>query len=224
MSLFALWSKSSNKPVTSNSINSKKEPKNRMLQEGKPAFIPAKNEKYEAELWDELEDEYGRLIKTEDMPMSPGEFIRATNSNPDWVPDHGYASVKRLKIRMENGKEIDKPFLVYYPNPKEKEYPEYKKEVLKRGIILGHDGRHRSFVAKKLGIEKIPVDIYCKCNSKNGCKKCKNITVNDINKAFPQGISDSAHYDLEMNMRKQFDKDYKKSEEEKKKIESIFKK
>lgn len=220
-------------------IDDKSQPKNKMLQEHKPTFNASHNKKYEDELWDELESEYGKLIKTEDLPMSPSEFLRATNSNPNWVPNHGRASVKRLKTRMENGKIIDKPFLIFIPDPISIEQiqgkmdktmlqtifdKKLKNTILKHGIIVGHDGRHRSYVARKLGIEKIPVDIYCKCNKKTGCNKCKNITVEMINKAQPQLLSDSFYYELEMSERKNWDHTYGQEEQEKQRIEAIFKK
>jgi hypothetical protein len=56
-------------------------------------------------------------------------------------------SLKRLIERMENGLPIDPPFLDIAADTCQ---------------VLGHEGRHRAEAARKLGLEKIPVLMFCK--------------------------------------------------------------
>jgi len=153
----------------------------------KPQFIPAEenSSKQQEDIEEILHDHDIQSMKK--IWISPKTFLHATNSDINWVPPTDINSIKRLKKRMEQGKSIDVPLLVYDKD----EDVFLSKRAKKYGIIIDHEGRHRSYVAKKLAIKKMPVEIYCVRHGRFGCKDCcKHITEKKILNAVPQNPSD----------------------------------
>jgi hypothetical protein len=54
--------------------------------------------------------------------------------------------LRELRERMMNRRPLDPMFL----------------DIDKMGEVIGHEGRHRAFVAKELGISLVPVIFYCR--------------------------------------------------------------
>lgn len=75
--------------------------------------------------------------------MTPDKFLSLVHPLPDSENDD--ESMKNLEHRMRNGLPLD--FLVLTVDVEKKK-------------VTGHEGRHRATVAKKLGIEKVPVLIF----------------------------------------------------------------
>lgn len=75
--------------------------------------------------------------------ISPDQFLKLVYPLPDNEKED--ESSKNLEYRMKNGLPLD--FLVLEVDMKKKK-------------ITGHEGRHRAIIAKKLGIQRVPVLIY----------------------------------------------------------------
>lgn len=75
--------------------------------------------------------------------MSPDKFLRMVHPLPDYEKDD--ESSKDLERKIKAGHPID--FLVLVVD-------------VDRKKVVGHEGRHRATVAKKLGVEKVPVLVY----------------------------------------------------------------
>jgi len=106
-------------------------------------------------------------IKPRIVYMSPHEFlskvpsIASENIRADQQLDKWYSvsSIKYIKAQIARGEKINIPFLDY--------------TRMFRGWAL-HEGRHRAFIAKRMGIKKIPVmvvNIQNKTRVKNRRKK-----------------------------------------------------
>ena len=190
----------------------------------KPAFIPATTESQEDKnTIKEYKKEFGNATEIDNVMIHPSTFLHATNSSKNWIPPYGLDSVIRLKKRMEHHEPIDKPLLFIdfgATNPYWKE--SYIKKISKKGVIVAHEGRHRSFTAKELGIKEIPIDVYCVKHGIFGCKKCKKITERTLLKAQPQIESDAVINRLEDNNYKQALKDRKHSEKVREEMLEIF--
>lgn len=81
--------------------------------------------------------------------MSPDKFLNLCHPLPDREKNN--TSSQNLEYRMKNGLPIDFLVLIVDMNKKK---------------VVGHEGRHRATVAKKLGIEKVPVLIFTGSNFK----------------------------------------------------------
>lgn len=200
----------------------------------KPAFIPAeKPTKFQQEELDSINDFY-KLTKPETIMMKPQQFLKATDSDPNWVPDHGLESVKELKKRMEEGKPIDKPFLVVDPKfsveqQKEKilnlagmELQRVENPTKPIAAIVEHEGRHRMYTARKLKIKEVPVDVYCVKHGILNCPSCQKLAAEDIANALSQ-FPNEKKTDAEVKKRiAQWFRNVKYSQKEHKKMEAVF--
>ena len=80
--------------------------------------------------------------------MAPDKFLSLTiHVEDDFEHDYSQERIQKLKDKMTSGKGID-PMLMYV---------DYD-----TGKVLQHEGRHRSFASKELGITKVPVILYFK--------------------------------------------------------------
>lgn len=75
--------------------------------------------------------------------MDPDKFLRLAAPLPD--THFSQNSLKRIEQRYKDQLPVD--FLILWV------------DMVKRKVV-GHEGRHRATVAKKMGIEKVPVFIY----------------------------------------------------------------
>lgn len=125
----------------------------------KPVFIPAtKESQHDKNSIREYKKDFGNAVEIKNVMIHPSTFLYATNSSKNWIPPYDVESVKRLKSRMENHEDIDKPLLFVDFGPKNPYWKKsYQKKVSKNGVIIAHEGRHRSFTAKELGIKEIPL-------------------------------------------------------------------
>lgn len=188
-------------------------------------FVPAKTEtSYQKKERKDIEDNM-RVKLVENIEIRPEVFLEATNSDKNWVPPYGVKSVKNIKKRLENGEPIDKPFLVVDPSPKPNQYENQGDSTAPQ--IVAHEGRHRSFVAKKLGVKKIPIDIYCIKHGLFGCT-C-NINEKTIENANPQLPSDREIDQKREKQKKEWKseqqswaRDDRESEKNREKIEAVF--
>jgi len=108
-----------------------------------------------------------------DMEINPSTFLKATNNDPKWIPDHGVESVKKIKKRIEEGRVLDKPYLIII------------KRRGKKPEVVSHEGRHRAYTARKLGLKKIPIEVYCSKGSLFGAD-CQHITESELRNSIPQ--------------------------------------
>ncbi len=132
------------------------------------------------------------------LEIAPSTFLKATNNDANYIPvNQGITnskkfadveSVKKLKDRMENHKPIDVPLLAVDEPNKE---------------ILAHEGRHRAYVAKQLGIKKIPTDVMAVTYKRwNGRTKKSEITESKILDMMPQQASTKERdNDLKMQIK-----------------------
>ena len=81
--------------------------------------------------------------------MDPDKFLSLINPLPSW--DERKESMKNLEYRIKNHLPLD--FLVLWVD-------------MEQHKIIGHEGRHRAIISKKLGIEKVPVLVYTGNNFK----------------------------------------------------------
>ena len=86
---------------------------------------------------------YGQMAgwKGKIVWMTPDKFLSLAHP----LTDPQQLRLKDLEDKIAAGKPMD--FLVLKVDPK-------------RNKVVGHEGRHRATVAKKLGIEKVPVLVY----------------------------------------------------------------
>jgi|GEM_PF-2263733 len=75
--------------------------------------------------------------------MSPDQFLHFAAPIPEYQLNK--KSLKNIEYRILNQLPMD--FLVLHIDMKNKK-------------VVGHEGRHRAIISKKLGIEKVPVLIY----------------------------------------------------------------
>ena len=182
----------------------------------KPDFVPSKKySKFQQERIKQIKEEFGRLVEAENVIINPRDFTRATDNDPNWVPDHGFDSVRHLKDRMEKQQPIDKPFLIIDPQPR------FDGIVGKKPVVVEHEGRHRNYVARKLGIQKIPVDVYCKCHGILGCNECKDIDADFVKNAKPQWDRQRDREIVEQRFRYWMDQ-WEQSDKQKVNMEKIF--
>lgn len=188
-------------------------------------FVPATKEtKYQTNERKDIEENM-RVKLVQNVEIKPELFLEATNSDKNWVPPYGVQSVKNIKKRLEDGKPIDKPFLVIDPSPKPNQYENQKDADVPQ--IVAHEGRHRSFVAKKLGVEKIPIDVYCIKHGLFGCTcKIDEKTIEDANPQLPSDKEIDQQRERQKKIWKgeatSWKKDDAESEKNRKKIEAVF--
>ena len=142
-------------------------------KEVKLEFKPASMRTKEAE--NVLQDELTFLSNSNkvDLEINPSTFLKATNNDPNWIPDHGVESVKKIKERIEEGRVLDKPYLIIIKRRGRK--PE----------VVSHEGRHRAYTAKKLGVKKIPIEVYCSKGTLFGAD-CQHITEDELRNSISQ--------------------------------------
>ena len=75
--------------------------------------------------------------------MAPDQFLKLVHPIPDW--DTRPESSANIEHRMKNNLPLD--FLVLSVDMKTRK-------------VVGHEGRHRATIAKKLGINKVPVLVF----------------------------------------------------------------
>jgi hypothetical protein len=73
--------------------------------------------------------------------IPPDDFLKL-------VPEAKYFEgvISELEERMRNRRPLDPMFL----------------DINEVGEVIGHEGRHRAFVAKELGINLVPIIFYCR--------------------------------------------------------------
>lgn len=173
-----------------------------------PTFIPAEHETKEQQKTRKLMNEVYKLKIIKGVELKPETFLHATNSDKNWIPFDGINTVNRLKNRMIKGKEIDKPLLVYDS---------------KENSIEDHEGRHRMYTARKLGIDEVPTDIYCVKHGIFGCKKCcQNINARTIAHAKSQLPSDKTIQKNRKETLQRWTKEDKEINQTRQKLEQVF--
>ncbi len=110
-------------------------------------------------------------VYSKTLDIDPKTFLKAVQGDPNWTPAFGTKSTKEIKKRLEEGEDLDKPFLLLLKT-------EFGDE------IIGHQGRHRAFTAKELGIKTIPVEIWCQDGKLTA--KCNQTDENVLRKALSQ--------------------------------------
>ncbi len=124
------------------------------------------------------------------LEISPNTFLKAVQNDPNWTPAFGVDSTKEIKKRLEEGEELDKPFLLLLKGREQDR-------------IIGHQGRHRAFTAKELGIKTIPVEIWCQDGKLTAkCKQTDEKVLTNALSQFPSSKEDE-------ETRKEFQKHLK---------------
>jgi len=123
-------------------------------------------------------------VFAKDFDIPPETFLKAVEGDPNWIPAFGKDSIKELKERMERGEPIDKPFLIILRLEDTEFLGNGKSKKIQVDEIVGHQGRHRAFTAKKLGIKSIPVEVYCKEDGITA--KCTQVDRKILEKAMSQ--------------------------------------
>ena len=146
-----------------------------------------KRQKWETE---SLDFQLGKFLDPDqpvfakDFDIPPETFLKAVEGDPNWIPAFGKDSIKELKERMEKGEPIDKPFLILL-RLEDTEFLNGKAKKIQHDEIAGHQGRHRAFTAKELGIKSIPVEVYCK-EDKGITAKCTQVDRKILENAMSQ--------------------------------------
>ncbi len=138
------------------------------------------------------------------LEISPKTFLKAVQGDPNWTPAFGVDSTKELKKRLEEGEELDKPFLLLLKGREQDR-------------IIGHQGRHRAFTAKELGIKTIPVEIWCQQGKLTA--KCKGTDEKVLTNALSQFPSSKEDEETRKEFQKHL-KGLKKQLQRLKKIEN----
>jgi len=125
------------------------------------------------------------------LEISPKTFLKAVQGDPNWTPAFGTKSTKEIKKRLEDGEDLDKPFLLLLKGREQDR-------------IIGHQGRHRAFTAKELGIKTIPVEIWCQDGKLTAkCKGTDEKVLTNALSQFPSSKEDE-------ESRKEFQKSLKR--------------
>ena len=127
-----------------------------------------------------------------EVMMSPDEFLGYTNTLGDFTKSQHYSEKNYQEIlkKMKEGKFLDPPYLDVRELMKDEVGYESKEGGIK-WRVSGHEGRHRVWAAKELGIEAVPVIIFYKDPEMHHMMAPEKVVMKEIERQNPFSFVES---------------------------------